>query len=249
MVMKKLYSVPVILLVFTLTMCGGPKSSKSEAGDTSYSNPESEEFSKTPWPPEQFKEGVEIDLKRTGVKNYYIIFDGSGSMAGEKIEIAKKALIRFIKVIPDKGNIGLTSFDASGFFERAPLGSSKRDIIKQVEKIMAGGNTPLGGCIDIAYEKLGIQAASQMGYGEYNLVIITDGEATDGSRMGYAVDRLLNETPVVIYTIGLRIGEGHALNQPGKILYKPADNYEELSKGLESVLAETEDFIVMDFNK
>jgi len=247
--MRKLYLVPVVFLIFTLTMCGSRESGKSEAGNTSGYTPESEEFSKTPWPPDKLKEGVEIDLKRTGVKNYYIIFDGSGSMAGEKIEIAKKALIRFIKVIPDKGNIGLTSFDASGFFERAPLGSSKINIIKQVEKIIAGGNTPLGGCIDIAYEKLGTQAARQMGYGEYNLVIITDGEATDGDRMSYAVERLLNETPVVIYTIGLRIGEGHALNQPGKILYKAADNYDEISKGLESVLAETEDFIVMDFNK
>jgi uncharacterized protein YegL len=247
--MKKLYVAAAVFLIFTLAMCGSRESGKSEAGGNADYTPESEEFSKTPWPPDQFKEGVEIDLKRTGVKNYYIIFDGSGSMAGEKLEIAKKALTRFIRVIPEKGNIGLTSFDASGFFERSPLGSSKSDIIKQVEKIKAGGNTPLGGCIDIAYEKLGIQAARQMGYGEYNLVIITDGEATDGNRMGYAVERLINETPVVIYTIGIRIGEGHALNQPGKILYKSADNYEELSKGLESVLAETEDFIVMDFNK
>lgn len=247
--MRNLYSVPVLLLIFTLTMCGSPKSGEPDAVNTLSYTPETEEFTKTPWPPDQLKEGVEIDLKKTGVKNYYIIFDGSGSMAGEKIEIAKKALTKFIRVIPDKGNIGLTSFDASGFFERAPLGSSKNSIIKQVEKITAGGNTPLGGCIDIAYEKLGTQAARQMGYGEYNLVIITDGEATDGDKMRYAVDRLLNETPVVIYTIGLRIGEGHALNQPGRILYKSADNYEELSKGLESVLAETEDFIVMDFNK
>jgi len=168
-------------------------------------------------------------------------------MAGEKIEIAKQALTKYIKVIPANGNIGLTSFDASGFYERSPLGSSKSNIIKQVAEIKAGGNTPLGGCIDIAYEKLGTQAVRQNGYGEYNLIIITDGEATDGNKMGIAVDRLLGETPVVIYTIGLRIGEGHALNQPGRTYYKSADNYEELSKGLESVLAETEDYTVMDF--
>lgn len=247
--MKMLYSLPVLMLIFTLTMCGTKESGSSDRANSPDYNSETEEISKIPWPPEKLKEGVEVDLKKTGVKNYYIIFDGSGSMAGEKLEIARKALTRFIRVIPDKSNIGLTSFDGSGFFERSPLGTSKSEIIKQVEKIRAGGNTPLGGCIDIAYEKLGIQAARQMGYGEYNLVIITDGEATDGDKMGYAVERILTETPVVIYTIGLRIGEGHALNQPGKIYYKSADNYEELSKGLESVLAETEDFIVMEFDK
>jgi len=199
------------------------------------------------WPPPTITDEVEVDLKNTGAKNYYIIFDGSGSMAGEKIEIAKKAFIRFIKSIPDKSNIGLTSFDASGFHERAPLGSPKNKIIEEVNKIRAGGSTPLGGCIEIAYQKLGLQAKKQMGYGEYTLIILTDGQATDGSKMGEAVDLILKETPIAIHTIGLKIGTGHALNQPGRIYYKAAENSEELSKGLESVLAETENFTVTDF--
>jgi len=37
------------------------------------------------------------------------------------------------------------------------------------------------------------------------------------------------------------------LNQPGKIYYKSAKNFDELSKGLEEVLAESESFIVTDF--
>jgi len=199
------------------------------------------------WPPPTITDEVEVDLKNTGAKNYYIIFDGSGSMAGEKIEIAKKAFIRFIKSITDKSNIGLTSFDASGFHERAPLGSPKNKIIEEVNKIRAGGSTPLGGCIEIAYQKLGFQAKKQMGYGEYTLIILTDGQATDGSKMGEAVDLILKETPIAIHTIGLKIGTGHALNQPGRIYYKAAENSEELSKGLESVLAETENFTVTDF--
>ena len=199
------------------------------------------------WPPSSMKEEVEVDLKKTGSKNYYIIFDGSGSMEGEKLEIAKKAFVQFIKIIPENANIGLVSFDASGFYERAPLGSSKKDIIDKVSMIRAGGNTPLGGCIQIAYEKLGMQAKKQLGYGEYNLIILTDGQATDGTLIDSAVSMVLSETPVVIHTIGLKIGTGHALNQPGKIYYKAAENLKDISSGLESVLAETEDFTVMDF--
>lgn len=199
------------------------------------------------WPPSAIKQEVEVDLKKTGAKNYYIIFDGSGSMEGEKLEIAKKAFVQFIKSIPDNANIGLVSFDASGFYERAPLGSSKKDIIEKVKLIKAGGNTPLGGCIQIAHEKLGIQAKKQLGYGEYNLIILTDGQATDGTLIDTAVGMVLDETPIVIHTIGLKIGTGHALNQPGKIYYKAADNLKDISSGLESVLAETEDFTVMDF--
>lgn len=242
--MKKLIYVMVIF-IFAAVSCG--KSDDTGGVSTAGDEYLPEAVQEGTWPPPDIKDEVEIDLRKTGVKNYYIIFDGSGSMAGEKIGIAKKAFIKFIKSIPDKSNIGLTSFDASGFHERAPLGSPKNKIIEEVNKIRAGGNTPLGGCIEIAYRKLGLQAKRQMGYGEYSLIILTDGQATDGDKMGRAVELILQETPIAIHTIGLKIGTGHALNQPGRIYYKAAENLNELSEGLESVLAETEDFTVTDF--
>lgn len=238
-----IYILPVIL--FVAVSCGRDDGSAKVYNAETGSLPKA--VQEETWPPPGIKDEVEVDLKNAGVRNYYIIFDGSGSMAGEKIEIAKKAFVKFIKSIPDKSNIGLTSFDANGFHERAPLGSSKSKIIEEVNKIKAGGNTPLGGCIDIAYQKLGLQAKKQMGYGEYSLIILTDGQATDGNKMANVVDLILKETPIAIHTIGLKIGAGHALNQPGRIYYKAAENIDELSRGLESVLAETEDFTVTDF--
>ncbi|HOP28600.1 MAG TPA: VWA domain-containing protein [Spirochaetota bacterium] len=243
--MKQLIIFFLLIIFFAVLSCG--KENEAEKVFSSEDGGLSEAVAEETWPPPSIKDEVEVDLKRTGARNYYIIFDGSGSMAGEKIEIAKKAFVRFIKIIPDKSNIGLTSFDANGFHERAPLGSPKNKIIEEVNKIKAGGNTPLGSCIEIAYQKLGLQAKKQMGYGEYSLIILTDGQATDGNKMGYAVDQILRETPIAIHTIGLKIGTGHALNQPGRIYYKAAENFEELSKGLDSVLAETENFTVTDF--
>jgi len=237
-------TIPFFLIaLFLFTSCGkGGESEKSE-----FSKGDFTAAAGINWPPSSIAGEVEPDLKNTGVKNYYIIFDGSGSMEGEKLVIAKKAFVQFIKNIPDRANIGLVSFDRNGFYERAPLGSSRQVIIEEVNKIQAGGNTPLGGCIDIAYEKLGLQAKKQMGYGEYNLIILTDGQATDGGKMDTAVGMILRETPIVIHTIGLKIGTGHPLNQPGKIYYKAADNLGDIARGLESVLAETEDFTVTDF--
>jgi uncharacterized protein with von Willebrand factor type A (vWA) domain len=189
------------------------------------------------------------DESELSKKNYYLIFDGSGSMRGEKIKTAKEAVKRFIQLIPSDANIGLAAFDSNGSSERAALGSERDHILAMVDSISVGGATPLGASIDIAHGRFAEQGKKQRGYGEYNLVIITDGQATDGSRLTKAVDAILKKSPIVIHTIGFHIGSGHPLNQPGKIYYKTAYNFEELSQGLESVLAETEEFTVTEFKK
>jgi Ca-activated chloride channel homolog len=197
------------------------------------------------WPPDLGK--IKVKIGNVSKKNYYIIFDGSGSMAGSKIIMAKKALKKFISIIPDNANIGLLAFDKAGTSERANLGSSKEKILKSIDNIFASGGTPLGKSMEKAYLQLGIQANKQLGYGEYNLVIITDGIASDESKMIEEVEKILSETPIIIHTIGFQIGEGHSLNQPGRIYYKVANNFEELSKGLEEVLAESENFTVKEY--
>lgn len=182
-------------------------------------------------------------------KNFYIIFDGSGSMQGNKLTVAKKALKKFIKAIPEESNIGLYAFDRRGISERAKLGSAKKLIESKVDLITAGGATPLGKSVKDAFSKIKTQARSQLGYGDYNLVIITDGKATDSSLLNNSVDMVLKTSPVIIHTIGFKIGTDHVLNQPGRILYKTAGNYEELSRGLEKVLAETENFTILNFDE
>jgi Ca-activated chloride channel homolog len=190
---------------------------------------------------------VKVDQSQISKKNYYIILDGSGSMSGNKLAVAKVALKKFISLIPRDSNIALTVFDRNGNSERASFGSTRMEISSAIDGVEAGGQTPLGKSIEIAGENLGKQSKRQLGYGEYNLVIITDGQASDVKRMDRAVKKILNESPIVIHTIGFQIGKGHSLNQPGKIYYKTAKNFDELSKGLEEVLAEIEDFTVKKF--
>ncbi len=197
------------------------------------------------WPP--LVKGVEPDIRQISKGNYMIIFDGSGSMRGEKIATAKKALKRFIKRVPAGANVGLIAFDRRGCSERAPLGSDRKKLVSMVDQIQASGNTPLGTAITLAYKKLIYQANLQSGYGEYYIVILTDGRATDGSRMPVIVKKVLTESPVIIHTIGFHVGPGHPLNQPGQIYYTAASNLDELNRGFESVLAELEKFTVTKF--
>ena len=93
-----------------------------------------------------------------------------------------------------------------------------------------------------AYKVFTEQGRRQLGYGEYTIVVVTDGYANSISRLKGVVDKILSKSPITIYSIGFCIGEEHSLNQPGRTIYKSADNPEQLQKGLQDVLAESETF-------
>ncbi len=198
------------------------------------------------WPPDLGEIPVELE-ENPLTRNYYMIFDGSGSMKGDKLDVAKKALFTFIDIIPEDANTGLLVFDSKGIFEKVSFGKNREILKDAVMAVTAGSGTPLYSSIKMAYDSLVLQGHKQQGYGEYHLVIVTDGEASKGEDPRYIVDDVVGNSPVIIHTIGFKIGRDHSLNQPDKILYKSAENYKELSKGLEDVLAESEDFLVTDF--
>ncbi len=190
-------------------------------------------------------------------QNYYVILDGSGSMKQSRCSgfftksiVSKKALAEFAKAVPQTANLGLAAFDHQGVSERVPLGQGpqhRQAFIEQVEATGASNETPLKSAMQLGYERLKAQARRQLGYGEYHLVVVTDGEASKGEAPEAVVREILTQTPIVIHTIGFCIGEEHSLNQRGQIFYKSAYNSEELSQGLQDVLAESPVFDVAAF--
>lgn len=188
--------------------------------------------------------------------NYYVVFDGSGSMldrdcSGDmtKMQAAQDALVRFAGAVPTDANLGLFVFDHGGTEERVPLGNENRAaFVAAVEAAGAGGGTPLGTALEQAAAHLQEQAMRQLGYGDYNLVVVTDGYAEDPDKMVRQVRNILTTTPVTIHTIGFCIDENHALNLPGLVYYRSAMDPDELLLGLESVLAESPDFQITDFD-
>lgn len=182
-------------------------------------------------------------------RNYLLIFDGSGSMAdrecaggSQKIEVAKKAVMAWSKGVPANANLGLFAFHNQGILT-LPLATGNRDaFIQTISQIQAGGKTPLAEAMTHAYDTFTEQGKRQLGYGEYTIVVVTDGYANSISSLEGVVDKILSRTPINIYSIGFCIGEAHSLNQPGRTIYKSADNPEQLQKGLQEVLAESESF-------
>lgn len=201
-------------------------------------------------------ENIEL-ASNMAAKNYYVILDGSGSMGESqctenetKAAVATRSLLSFADSVAPDANLGLLIFDNKGTSERVPLGLANRDDFKkEVQNFVPDGQTPLYDAMLIGALKLQEQAQKQQGYGEYFLVVVTDGIASMRQEPDSVVRHVLKHSPIVVHTIGFCIGDKHSLNQTGKTIYKAAGNQEELISGLESVLAESESFDISDFDK
>jgi len=191
-------------------------------------------------------------------RNFYFIFDGSGSMNDQpdkqprgdqhfstKMSGAKWAVHKFLDQVPPEVNIGLYVFDIEGQRELLPLQRGNREAFrKAIDEMSAGGETPLAEAIAFGAQRLKEKYQEQLGYGEFRLVVVTDGLASslpkaaiDAARLGFP-----------IYTIGLSIKEKHPLRD-FSVSYKAAENFEELAQGLEDTLAELPDFDPMEFTE
>jgi uncharacterized protein with von Willebrand factor type A (vWA) domain len=137
-------------------------------------------------------------------------------------------------------NLGLWVFDSFGNSERVSLNSGNRaQFLTEVQKTRAGGRTPLTESIEQGVNRLVQQRDKQLGYGEFRLIVVTDGEAT-GRPLPQAV-AYARERRIPIYTIGLCLGADHELRKYS-VTYRAADSIEALKRGLEETLAETNMF-------
>ena len=210
---------------------------------------------RTVWPfhTGDYKVAVADDLL---ARNFVLIFDGSGSMnevecsdGRVKIDVAKEAVLGWLQSVPAGANLGLVAFHSSqDKLTIEEISPGNRDKLKErVGQMMSGGSTPLASSFAAAYKLLEKQAQSQLGYGEYTIVVVTDGKADNAEVLTHNVNFILKHSPVDIYTIGFCIGPEHTLNQPRRTTYKTANNPAELRKGLEQVLAESENFDLKEF--
>jgi Ca-activated chloride channel family protein len=197
--------------------------------------------------------GGKADLTR----NFYFIMDGSGSMReattrdcggdqrfNDKISGARWAIKKFLEKIPANVNIGLYIYDSSGRREVVPLGKANREaFISAVDNIDAGGGTPLAQAIHYGTDRLAVQYKKQLGYGEFRLVVVTDGLAEGIPEAAlYAA-----KYGIPIYAIGLCVEANHPLRK-FSVSYQAADSFADLSKGLSETLAELPVFDVTRFD-
>jgi uncharacterized protein YegL len=235
--MKRFFLLACLALV-GLTSCDPPPQGPQSPGSQASTTTSAAEGAKAP--PAAPPPGAVQSLQ----KNFYLVFDGSGSMEGDRIRSAKMAAVELVNKLPEEVAIGLYAFDADGEGERVPLGLNNRlAILKAIKNLNASGGTPLGRACVQGTGTLVAKRAMQLGYGEFRLIVLTDGESSDSlTPFTRKMQRLLDQgESIPLYTIGFQLAGDHALRK-WSVFYQNAQNLEELKKALADATAELESF-------
>ncbi len=181
----------------------------------------------------------------SNARNILVVLDGSGSMAGQPMYEAKQALHAYVNGLHPDINLSFVVFVNDEIRTVVPFGSSasknRREFLAQVEAVEAGGGTPLVEAIEEATTQLLTQCQRQLNYGDFRMVVVTDGDATGRKDYDTVCSRAAS-FGFPIYTIGFNLGDDHALRQ-WATSYETASNAQELARTLQNTAAEPENYV------
>lgn len=169
-----------------------------------------------------------------------IVFDVSGSMAGEKIENAREALVRFVQTSHTEDDYSLI-----GFNDRAEVllenTADSNTLLNRIAGINPRGDTALYDAV-----AMGLAQVRQGRWSKRALIVITDGE-DNNSRISFKkLRQMLKESDVMLYGILIRdfsprsIGEivlDELTEMSGGRYFAPR-NAEEMSEAFEKIALE-----------
>ena len=175
-----------------------------------------------------------------------VILDGSGSMTElfhgvSRMDAAKTALKTVLKTLPADTELGLLVFASVKNGQAGPwaypLGARSDEVLMPaIDNVVPGGRTPLGEYIKYGADALLENRDRNLGYGTYRLLVVTDGQASDSSKMDLFAPEVVDRG-IVLDVIGVDMKESHTLKKMATS-YRAADRPEELVEAVREVLAE-----------
>lgn len=176
--------------------------------------------------------------------NVVVVWDGSGSMSDSmgnesKMEVSKKALQTVLSKLPPDSKVGIVLFSSYSDGWIYPLGPvDKTKILAQIQEASAGGGTPLGFYMKVGADAL-LSLRDKEKYGNYRLLVVTDGEANDASLVEAYLPDILSRG-ITVDVIGVNMDSDHSLATKVSS-YRRADDANSLTSAIAQVFAETSD--------
>ena len=141
-----------------------------------------------------------------------VIFDVSGSMSGDKVKRARDALAKFIQTSHDSDEYFLIAFNSRAqlLLDRTRDGDS---ILNKLTFVETKSQTAL---YDACY--LGVEKVQRGAHPKRALLLISDGQDNDSRYTYNEVRKLLKESDVTLYAIGILSGSdaGSSLGMEGQ---------------------------------
>jgi Ca-activated chloride channel family protein len=127
-----------------------------------------------------------------------LVIDKSGSMGGQKMELAKDAAKAATELLGPRDQIGVIAFDGqSNWVSELHSGSDKGFVIDRIATIEAGGGTSIYPALSDAYEAL-LAASAKLKH----VILLTDGHSSPGDFEGLAGDMAASRMTVSAVAVG-----------------------------------------------
>ena len=161
--------------------------------------------------------GLAAEAHAGGGLKVVVILDNSGSMqnnmpgGGNRINAAKQALLTVLNQTPADAEVGVLLLNGRrGQDWLIPLGPvDKASIQSAVGGIRASGGTPLGASMKVAADAL-LEAREKNRYGDYKLLVVSDGEANDPGLVEMYLPQILSRG-LLVDVIGVDMAAQHSL--------------------------------------
>ena len=164
--------------------------------------------------------------KETPSLGMCLVIDKSGSMGGDKIEMAKSAARGAAELLGRRDKIGVLAFDGETYvISEMQSARNKGKISDEIARIDAGGGTTMYPAMEMAFETLMATTAKLK-----HVIILTDGVSSPGDFEGMAQQMVSSKMTVSTVAIGegcdtdlleniARVGKGryHFTTDPAQV--------------------------------
>jgi len=177
-----------------------------------------------------------------------IVLDDSGSMRDKmrtdqgkepRMKVAQRALKKLVEQLPENTQLGLLLMNGARneggwLVPLAPLEKGKT--IALIDQVRADGGTPLGRSMKIAMDQL-LAARNSKPIGDYRLIVVTDGEATDANVLNQYLPEIVARG-IVVDAIGVDMNSDHTLASKSHT-YRRANDAASFESALVEIFAES----------
>lgn len=133
-----------------------------------------------------------------------LVIDKSGSMGGEKIELAKDAARGAVELLGPKDSLGVIAFDGESYVvSEVRAAADQRSIIDAIATIQASGGTNMYPAMVDAFEQLRNASARLK-----HVIMMTDGQSQGGDFQGIAADMAAARITLSTVALGQGASEG-----------------------------------------